>query len=410
MPSKRPPRRRGSPRKPVPATSIPYPSSHPGAELIPWVDLLRFLAILLVLGHHLTGCGLPIDGSTGAHWGWFHSAFANGAFGVAIFFTVSGFLITRMLLGPAGRGPMGFRVFYGRRVARIFPLLVLVVVAGLLLRGLEGPAWGGSGFCLASDRTMMDRKFWLALLTFQFNWLVITRISMGVLWAVMWSLAVEEQFYVTYPFLTRWLGRGPKLALFLGTVFVAGFLFRYWAVTRAQDASLVSYYASPACFDQIAVGALAFLATEKWREPLGRRAGEALALFGGLGALMLAGLLWGVNFDDLAQRWWATGGVGMATALLLVGGVHHPVLRGAAWRTASWPGRLSYGCYLWHIPVLFLAWPILAGRGAGTAVSLFLVLVLGFSTVSYYGFELPANRWVRARWGTGAPAAPRSSG
>jgi peptidoglycan/LPS O-acetylase OafA/YrhL len=125
---------------------------------------------------------------------------------------------------------------------------------------------------------------------------------------------------------------------------------------------------------------------------------------------MLGGLLWGANFDDLAHRWWATGGVGLATALLLVGGGLHPALRGPAWRVASWPGRLSYGCYLWHIPVLFLAWPLLAGRGAGAAIILFLFLVWSVSAISYYGFELPANRWVRARWGTGSPGQLQDAG
>jgi peptidoglycan/LPS O-acetylase OafA/YrhL len=151
-------------------------------RVFPGLDALRGLSILGVVWHH-TGELSPAVPLT-----------MRGFLGVDVFFVLSGFLIVTLLLRERDRhGQISLRDFYLRRALRIFPLYY-----GVLL-GLAVLLWLVPGFSLAGS-FFTDLP---ALLTYTSNWVGVT----GML-AVTWSLAAEEQFYLAWPPVERWLGRG----------------------------------------------------------------------------------------------------------------------------------------------------------------------------------------------------------
>jgi len=181
------------------------------------VDILRGLAIFFVLMNHVNirlllahvpyTQGLPRQLVASLVW--------NGQFGVQMFFAVSGFLITSTTLRRWGSlGGINVRHFYKLRFARIAPLLLLllVVLSGLHFAGIDDyvvkAKTGGLGRAL------------LAALTFHVNVLEARRGYLPGSWDILWSLSVEEMFYLFFPLLCKLLGRG-KLLLILLVGFVA---------------------------------------------------------------------------------------------------------------------------------------------------------------------------------------------
>jgi len=174
------------------------------------VDILRGLAIFFVLMNHVNirlllahvpyTQGLPRQLVASLVW--------NGQFGVQMFFAVSGFLITSTTLRRWGSlGDINVRHFYKLRFARIAPLLLLllVVLSGLHFAGIDDyvvkAKTGGLGRAL------------LAALTFHVNVLEARRGYLPGSWDILWSLSVEEMFYLFFPLLCKLLGRGKLLLI-----------------------------------------------------------------------------------------------------------------------------------------------------------------------------------------------------
>ena len=161
---------------------------------VPGLDGIRALAVLLVVFYHLNLLGL----------GWV---------GVQVFFVLSGFLITRLLLELRDGRALGsyLRTFFGRRVLRIFPLYYLFLVVALLLSALAIPSQAGP-----------VQHQWPYVATFTYNWWGMTRFHEKT-WFLdhLWSLAIEEQFYLLWPFLVFWL-----VGWTVGGCFAAYFAYR----------------------------------------------------------------------------------------------------------------------------------------------------------------------------------------
>ena len=176
------------------ALSAPLPPRAPNLQV---VDLARTLAILPVLALHFTGRWFAPDQEVSGTW--YHLS-RNGAYGVSVFFMISGFLITRILDQDAGGAfRANWKKFYARRVGRIVPLLALDILLGILLWRVIAPKDPGFGYCFNLPRNPLDPTFWIPLLAFAFNWAraywsLNLWGGIGVHWGVLWSLAVEEQF------------------------------------------------------------------------------------------------------------------------------------------------------------------------------------------------------------------------
>ncbi len=311
------------------------------AGRVPGLDGLRVLAVAAVLAYH-------------AYPGWL----PGGFLGVDVFFVVSGYLVTRQLLGEhAVHGTIRLRAFYLRRARRLLPalgvLLVAVALGGLLV-------WRAQAGVLRTDLA--------ASLGYATNWWFIAR-PPGPASPVqhLWPLAVEEQFYLLWPALLMLLLRYPRKTSGVATVgLVAGVLAVASTGLMAvlAIAGEVPYRTDPARLvfgtDTHAMGlllgaALAALSVRHGR--LLARVPPWLAdVTAGLALLALLYCL--ANVDGYQTGLYRCGYLGVsALAGLLVLACGHPgALAGPVFelRPVRWLGRRSYEIYLWHWPVFLL--------------------------------------------------------
>jgi len=369
---------------------------------LPGVDLIRFMSILLVMGHHYL---LVKGGNFGfqPYSGWFlRFVFKNGPYGVTCFFVVSGFLITRILSGKAGeRRENQVRNFYVMRFARIFPLLAVVVAVGWTLTCFSG--WfspKGIEVCLGNGQILRDGKFWISLGTFTTNWYQIfnPQNQIGLYWTIFWSLAIEEQFYLFYPLLWRGLGQRARVLVFLSGVVVLGILVRGWMFIQGPDHLGWSLLSSFAVFDQIAMGSLAFYLLE----PLELQSCRFRLLPGFVLALGLAIFLISyenTNYFRMSDRILGPTLVALGTALMIQGGILQQGFQSRFWMILSFPGKLSYGCYLLHVAILLVLWNMSDHIGSGAGFLLFMTVVFILAYGSYRYYETVVNRSIRKLFG-----------
>lgn len=363
----------------------------PPRERLPAVDFLRAFCILTVMGHHFAD-GISPRPSFGSET--FSSLFANGPFGVTGFFVVSGFLITR-LLGP-GESPLPLKQFYVRRAARILPLFLLSVALGLLLHAALSPAVPGGDFCLFGRGWALTPLYLASAATFTANWYLLLDpyVFRPVFWSALWSLSVEEQFYLVYPFFHhRWAG---SRRLFFALVFAvaAGVLFRLGCYFHDPVNALLSYVSTFSALDALGLGALSFLLWDKIRDSL-RAAPGASSLLAILGWLL--SLYAYLSASRPADRVLAPFLLALGCALFLVGGCSLP----DRWFRPFHPwislGSLSYGLYLLHTLPLLVLWKTYRSLPVLPAFALFVGLSWFLAACSHRFFEKPVNRLVR-RW------------
>jgi peptidoglycan/LPS O-acetylase OafA/YrhL len=274
---------------------------------IPELDGLRALAVLPVIAFHFSYLKL-VDG---------------GYLGVDLFFVLSGFLITSLLLAEEARtGRVSLRDFYARRALRILPPLAACVLLALATVPSTTPQGAAAAFFFAAN-------------------IVDSRILGGLLHT--WSIAVEEHFYLAWPLLFLWLG--PRRARFLAWTVLLVLAIRIAVLSMKMDVYTPTYTRA----DSLAVGCYAALmmaskppAMPPWAAP------TALA-----GIVACFALVPWRNFAMLSF------GFTLFAMLCAVAIVALLVTRGWANRVLSseplqYVGRRSYGLYLYHMPV-FLA-------------------------------------------------------
>jgi peptidoglycan/LPS O-acetylase OafA/YrhL len=328
---------------------------------IPELQGLRGLAVLGVLFYH---CHPRLEGT------WVHSASLWGWTGVNLFFVLSGFLITSILLEARGK-PRYFRNFYMRRALRIWPIYVL-----LLAVCYAQSDW----FIGPSPWEAIKASPWLAYIFFVQN---LFHLALPPAIGPTWSLAIEEQYYFLWAPLVRFLRRPWMLSAVLTAALVASPLLRltYWAwITPTHTLTHL---------DGIAWGSL--LALGLHTLPLSRR----VWLWMGLGAIPLG--LWaaatvagGTAFLDSAL---AVAFAGAVLASIASTGARNPL--SAALRRGPLPfyGRISYGLYMTHIMVfIYFGWFDLRMDPYGIAgnlavVGFRLVATTAVATALWYGFE-----------------------
>ncbi len=340
------------------------------------IDGLRGIAILAVMVHRLWPRDAENRFSVAADAGWI---------GVDLFFVVSGFLITRILLETRGE-PSYFRNFYARRVLRIFPLYYLFV--GTLL--VAFPLAGNSAYLEHSGS-----PFWY--LTFLGN---IPEALLGKdppYWlAPVWSLAIEEQFYLTFPWLVYWLGP-QRLGKLLVGLFLLAPAVRLGTMLAAPEQERIQYLFTLCRVDAIASGCMIALIM-RWKH-VGALRGLAIVIACCAGAVaVLSDLDRTSAFGRVAGYSFVAIGFG---ALLLA------VLTGRdRWWTAPlrlaplrYAGKLCFGLYLLHRPADTIAtalanrYDIDADRISWIPIKIALALVM--ASASWFAFEKPILRLKR---------------
>ncbi|HEU4732167.1 MAG TPA: acyltransferase [Kofleriaceae bacterium] len=386
----------------------PAAPAAPSSATIPALDGVRGLAILLVLAHNLS----PFEGGERwiDHWAGVASTF--GWVGVQLFFVLSGYLISGILLDTRG-APGYYRGFFGRRVLRIFPLYYGFLVVCLIVL----PALG-----LAPDRLLEDRDNQIWLWTYLINW--AEPLGAGVAaFPHFWSLAVEEQFYLVWPLVVR---RTTPRRLLKVAVAVAIIAFVSRLGLRLAGASSRGPYMFTICrMDALGLGGAvaAVMRIPEYREAAARWRARIMA---GAGALFAAGLLATRGYPRTSFLDQTVGYTILAitcAVLVLCAVLDHERGRGWVGAVLRNPvlrsfGKYSYAIYLFHQPfnqMVGMPWlqalqPRGIGLKAGGAYMVGVTAVsYAFALASYHGFEkhfLALKRYFPA----GRPAAPASSG
>ena len=326
---------------------------------------------------------------------------SGGFVGVDVFFVVSGFLITGLLLREVDRtGRISLGGFYARRIRRILPaaLLVLVAVAVAAFFVFNRAR---------ADQTLGDAVAAFLLVS---NWRFAAE-GTDYFHATdaasplqhFWSLSVEEQFYLVWPGLllllllllplARRRGRGARLLVGLTGVLLAAASFG-WAMVQTSTEPTVAYFSTATRVWELAVGAILAALT-----PLLARIPAALRILAGW--VGLAGVLWSfvvIDPDSAFPAPWAALPVA-ATALVIMGGVGgDPRARHLFPLTnpvSVFVGDMSYSLYLWHFPVIVFAAVLLPIGAPVTPIVLGAIAVL--SLASYLMLEQPLHRspWLR---------------
>ena len=315
----------------------------------PGIDLLRGLSILLVVLHHV-GLRIPLKQgvlSTCLPKGLLNALIYNGYEAVFVFFVISGFLITSNSLARWGSlGAIQIRAFYARRAARIVPCLV-ILVALLAVLHLSG----AQDYVISHSNQSLPRAI-LSALGLHLNWYEGHTGYLPGNWDVLWSLSIEEVFYLAFPLVCLGLRRTwlmvPALAL------LALSLPHSRAALAGNEIWQEKAYLPGMA--AIAMGVLGALIAARFR-PVERR---PLLLLGVLGS---AGLVAVLCFEDFLWPWLGNGSLLLLTLSVacLVLACHWRAggpraLPGLGWLRSF--GRLSYEIYLTH---MFVVWPVVRG-------------------------------------------------
>jgi peptidoglycan/LPS O-acetylase OafA/YrhL len=362
------------------------------------VDILRGLAIFFVLMNHVNmrlfladipyAKGLPAQLITSLVW--------NGQSGVQMFFAVSGFLITSTSLRRWGSLSMvSLRDFYALRLARIAPLLLLLLALLSILH-----ASGLKDFIVSAKTGGLGRAL-LAALTFHVNLLEARRGYLPGNWDILWSLSVEEMFYLFFPFVCRLFGRGRWLVAVLMVFVVLGPLAR---TVFARGNEVWQEYSYLGGMDAVALGCLTAMIISRTRILR-----SVIWILGGLGAMLV---LFSLGFSIQAEAW-GLGRCGLDMTALAIGSCM--VIAAAAQTQWSAPraifpliklGQRSYEVYLTHMFVVFALFALfnLAGRPLPVIPLLFITVIVGAGLLGELVARTcsePMNRLIRRRFGDG---------
>jgi peptidoglycan/LPS O-acetylase OafA/YrhL len=354
----------------------PPPVHHSG------LDGLRAIAVLLVLYGHAP----QLLGRNGGNDGGFWHCSRGAWIGVDLFFVLSGFLITSILL--RARGTDGaLRRFWIRRALRIFPLAYLYLLVLALV------AWRLPHF---EHLAAPDPYLWAA--TYLINFHIAAQGWTTASLALLWSLAVEEQFYLGWPLLVLRASRRAVLIVVVGMIVATPILRALLAPRLGLDAVYVLTFCR---WDTLACGALLALAHDSpWRRHLPQLARWLLMPATAIIGWVLAAPIKAV--DPGTPSWFtAVGYTAVAASFavwcaLALDGERLPA------RLLSHPliariGRISYGLYVWHVLVAELLRQLLHRLGVGgdllERTGLWLVALWLVASTSFRWIEAPLLRW-----------------
>jgi peptidoglycan/LPS O-acetylase OafA/YrhL len=357
----------------LPTTSPAAHERYLRTRHLPGLDGLRCLAILPVIWHHATPRVLP-------------GVLGKGAVGVDLFFALSGFLITTLLLRELrARRTIDLAAFYVRRALRIFPLYYLIL--GLYaLRALQTQA-----------TSEVARHFLHALplhATYTSNWFLNYQVPHPVMFAFSWSLCVEEQFYLVWPGLLALAKNRALLAVAMGTAVVIDTLAEHAVFSSVLPAGSLGLRVLTSFATPIGCGSLLALALDSRR---GFTLLRPLLGWRGAAPLLLALSVYWLTVP-------ATPYLPLSISLAaLVGAVAIRADNGLAWllerAAVRRIGMLSYALYLLHITALGLVRRFLPALqdSALWVFALGLPLSIIFAELAHRLVEVPCLRW-RARF------------
>ena len=361
-----------------------------GIQYIPAIDGLRALAVIAVMFYHLGFTWIP-----------------GGFLGVDLFFVISGYVITRLLLDSiAQSGGLDLRGFYIARLRRLLPALLFMLTTTIIAVGIWAPD--------TIKRLLIDTPF---ALTGSINWWLVAReqdyfesIGRPPLLQHTWSLAVEAQFYLLWPlilyFIVKKFGKSriPFAALTIAAASGIALLLVSFSIDAANTSKVSHVYFGT---DTHSIGLFlgAALAVswipQNFKENLSRKAQnfvDGIGFFGFIG--ILATFLF-INAANPAMYKIAFPLAGVFGAAIIMSIVHPasrfaPVLQN---RVLLWIGERSYAIYLWHWVIFQVTRPTVDLAGQAWALySLRILIVFALADISLRYVELPIRRGVIQYW------------
>jgi peptidoglycan/LPS O-acetylase OafA/YrhL len=328
----------------------------------PDIDGLRAVAIIPVLLFHLGYSWIP-----------------GGFLGVDVFFVISGYLISSIILKECGAGSFSFKQFWVRRIRRIFPVLSAMLIVTLV-----------TAYFFTFRPSLVDHAKIALAAVFSFANVSIWRMA-GDYWGPAaesspllhtWSLSVEEQFYFFYPvalflllkFRFKWI-----VSLFV-IVFLVSFWVFLWGAERYPDAA---FYLLPTRVWELTLGCILSVIHYRKSPELNQKTQSILSV---VGLLMVCtsffivsgntGISWMVLFSVL--------GTGMIILNRDGDNFTKTILSNPV---VVFLGKISYSLYIWHWPVIVLARPYYEARGEEFPNLLYILIIFAVSVLSYYGIE-----------------------
>ncbi len=358
---------------------------------MPGLDGLRAIAVLAVIAYHL-------------EFGWA----PGGLLGVGIFFTLSGYLITDILLAHMARRDMRLLDFWLGRARRLLPALFLMLVVVVAWVTIFGPA-----------QPSKFRDAVVAAALYVSNWqLIFQHVSYFARFGApeplghLWSLAVEEQFYILWPFLlllgTRFVrevpgapaGLRPRLALATLVLAVASAIEMAVLHHPSLDPSRVYDGTDTRAFELLAGAALAMVwPSRKLTPKIAPGARNLLDGAGAVGLLVIALMIW--RTDQYSSFIYDGGLVLLSIAtVFVVAALAHPASRLGVllgWAPLRWIGVRSYGIYLWHFPIIVLSSPSGVHGQSLVRDALQVAATFGIAALSWHFVEEPVRHGALGR-------------
>ncbi len=317
----------------------------------------------------------------------------NGNYGVTMFFVISGFLITQHTLQRSGSlAQIKLEDFYIRRIARIIPCLVLLVAMVSVLGSLGLQPFlnqSPNGVEVSYAVTVLSAlSFWMNLLIIKYGWV---NYALGVLW----SLSVEEVFYLAFPVLCLALGRGKGFIVFLLAVIAYAPYFRALHFGEESGAYLYHYFSS---FDGIAIGCLTAMYAQHFKAAIYNPKVIVAVI-----SFLMTALYFYAPIKEVST--WGISVFALLTALLIFCFTQDPKVKptSSTARSLVWIGQRSYEMYLFHLIVLGLMKVVYFPKDTLAAEKLMLlpvyfiaVFILSWAIEKYY--STPLNLKIRQAW------------
>jgi peptidoglycan/LPS O-acetylase OafA/YrhL len=340
------------------------PHASPSSGRIPGLDGLRAIAVLLVIVVHFCPAG-PVDTFYG-------SLVRSGHFGVEIFFVLSGFLITHLLIREeVSAGRIGLLAFYLRRALRILPPVLLYLGFLFVARLI--------GWITVPDEDLIAGAFFYRNI-----------VGHDPLCGHLWSLAIEEQYYLLWPVLLLLVSSMRCRIALVGFLVVLSPVWRTWALLSAGDGSFFDVHRTDLRMEPLLIGSLLALAlsTSTGRRILTKPlfCGSWLAI---LATVLTAILLLMNGYDQPTLRsfgpsfsWWCI-------AIVINSTIHDPHAwhtKLLEWKPLKWLGTLSFSLYIWQ---QFFAPVVGSPTTWYRSFPLNVVFSMLCAIVSYYAVEKP---------------------
>ncbi|MFK7954074.1 MAG: acyltransferase family protein [Ekhidna sp.] len=361
------------------------------------VDVLRGISILLVILLHINihfglknsylGTELPSK--------LFSFLFWNGFYGVVIFFTLSGYLITTSILRRSqSLSEINLKQFYWFRFSRIMPLLIalLVVLSVLHLTGV-------SGYVINLNKTSLLRAIF-SVLTFHFNWLEIQVGYLPANWDVLWSISIEECFYLVFPIVCLALKKDWQF-VFILLLFVG---ISPWARVELFLDNDLAYKNHLGSIDAIAFGCMTAIIAHKFN--ISKKMNALLLIIGSILIVMVMfykGMIWRSGLTELGLNV-SILSIGVSMVVLWMHNRYKKDLQKdyLAFRWLKQMGKYSYEIYLTHMFIVIPMAQVIKTNELGEQwliPLLFLSLALSFllGWLISTRFSEPVNRWLRNR-------------